>query len=217
MTNESTTFAPPNQTRLRGLALVFVIIALLLTLLLEALDQAIVGTAMPRIIAQLHGLDRYTWVVTAYVLASMTMISVVGKLSDQFGRKGFLFFGTTLFLLGSGLSGASQSMDQLILFRALQGLGSGIGIALVAAVFGELFPPAERAKWMGLFGVVYGVSTFFGPTLGGWLAEHGPLVGSLVTESSRWRWVFYINLPVGLLALVRTPILPALPSLGAHR
>ncbi len=209
-TNEATTFAPPNQTRLRGLALVFVIIALLLTLLLEALDQAIVGTALPRIIAQLHGLDRYTWVVTAYVLASMTMIPVVGKLSDQFGRKGFLLIGTTLFLLGSGLSGASQSMDQLIFFRALQGLGSGIGIALVAAVFGELFPPAERAKWMGLFGVVYGVSTLFGPTLGGWLAEHGPLVGSLVTESSRWRWVFYINLPVGLLALV--VLLFSLPS-----
>src|SRR5258708_11830221 len=165
MTNESATFAPSNQPRLRGFALISLIIALLLTLLLEALDQAIVGTAMPRIIAQLHGLDRYTWVVTAYVLASMTMIPVVGKLSDQFGRKGFLLCGTLLFLLGSILAGASQTMDQLILFRALQGLGAGIGMALVATVMADLFPPAERAKWMSIFGIVYGVSNLFRPTL----------------------------------------------------
>src|SRR5260370_451781 len=194
MTNESATFAPSNQPRLRGFALISLIIALLLTLLLEALDQAIVGTAMPRIIAQLHGLDRYTWVVTAYVLASMTMIPVVGKLSDQFGRKGFLLFGTALFLLGSMLAGASQSMDQLILFRALQGLGSGIGIALVAVVFGDLFPPAERAKWMCLFGVVYGVSTLFGPTLG----------------------VLYQS-TCGSARSARASLVPALPSLSAHR
>jgi len=107
-----------------------------------------------------------------------------------------------LFLLGSLLAGASQTMNQLILFRALQGLGAGIGMALVATVFGDLFPPAERAKWGSVFGLVYGVSSLFGPTLGGWLAEHGPLVGSLITASSRWRWVFYINLPVGILAVV---------------
>src|SRR5438552_8457331 len=93
-------------------------------------------------------------------------------------------------------------MDQLIAFRALQGLGAGIGMALVATVFGDLFPPAERAKWMSLFGIVYGVSSLSGPTLGGWLAEHGPLLGSLITEESRWRWVFYLNLPLGLIAVV---------------
>jgi len=120
--------------------------SLMLTLFLEALDQAIVGTAMPRIIAQLHGLDRYTWVVTAYILATTTMIPIVGKLSDQFGRKWFLLCGTILFLMGSLLAGAAQSMDQLIAFRALQGLGAGIGMALVATVFGDLFPPAERAS-----------------------------------------------------------------------
>src|SRR5579863_2956458 len=189
------------QPRLRGFALVSVMIALMLTLLLEALDQAIVGTAMPRIVAQLHGLDRYSWVVTAYILASITMIPVVGKLSDQFGRKWFLLSGTLLFLLGSALAGASQSMDQLIAFRALQGLGAGIGMALVATVIGDLFPPEERAKWMSLFGIVYGVSSLVGPTVGGWLAEHGPLLGSLVTDATRWRWVFYINLPVGLIAV----------------
>ena len=202
MNTPSITVATQNQRRLRGFALISLITALMLTLFLEALDQTIVGTAMPRIIAQLHGLDRYSWVVTAYILASMTMIPIVGKLSDQFGRKWFLLSGTLLFLLGSILAGASQSMNQLILFRALQGLGAGIGMALVATVMADLFPPAERAKWMSLFGIVYGVSNLFGPTLGGWLAEHGPLLGSLVTETTRWRWVFYSNLPVGLIAVV---------------
>src|ERR1700692_2270900 len=121
MTAASSTFVNTGKARLQGFALASVMIALMLSLFLEALDQTIVGTAMPRIIAELHGLDRYTWVVTAYVLASMTMIPIVGKLSDQFGRKWFLLGGTALFLLGSGLSGASQSMNQSILFRALQG------------------------------------------------------------------------------------------------
>ncbi len=198
----SITTETSNKARLRGVALASVIIALMLSLLLEALDQTIVGTAMPRIIAELHGLDRYTWVVTAYVLASMTMVPIIGKLSDQFGRKWFLLGGTALFLAGSLLAGASQTMDQLIFFRAIQGLGAGMGMALVATVFGDLFEPAARAKWGSVFGIVYGVSNLFGPTLGGWLTEHGPLMGGVITENSRWRWVFYINLPVGLLAVV---------------
>src|SRR5579864_8621926 len=155
MTNTSITAETSSQPRLRGFALISVITVLMLTLLLEALDQTIVGTAMPRIIAHLHGLDRYSWVVTAYILASMTMIPIVGKLSDQFGRKWFLLCGTLLFLLGSILAGASQSMNQLILFRGVQGLGAGIGMALVATVMADLFPPEERAKWMSLFGMVY--------------------------------------------------------------
>src|ERR1700730_16213435 len=154
----SITAATQSQRRLQGFALISVIIALMLTLLLEALDQTIVGTAMPCIIAQLHDLDRYSWVVTAYILASMTMIPIVGKLSDQFGRKWFLLAGSMLFLLGSVLAGAAQSMNQLIVFRGLQGLGAGIGMALVATVMADLFPPAERAKWMSLLGIVYGVS-----------------------------------------------------------
>ncbi len=196
--------------RLRGFALAAVLAGLMLTLFLEALDQTIVGAAMPRIIAELHGLDRYSWVVTAYILASTTMIPVVGKLSDQFGRKWFLLVGTLLFLLGSALAGASQTINQLIMFRGLQGLGAGIGMALIATVMADLFPPEERAKWGGLFGAVYGISSLLGPSLGGWLAEHGPLVGNLVTEVSHWRWVFYINLPIGLIAVVAMTIyLPA--------
>ena len=210
MNTASITATTDSKPRLRGFALISVIAALMLTLFLEALDQTIVGTALPRIIEELHGLDRYSWVVTAYILATMTMIPIVGKLSDQFGRKWFLLSGATLFLLGSILAGASQSMDQLIIFRAVQGLGSGIGIALIATVMADLFPPDQRAKWSGLFGLVYGVSSLLGPTIGGWLAEHGPLMGNLVTETTRWRWVFYINLPVGLIAVVALLIfLPA--------
>ena len=188
--------------RLRGFALVSVLAALMLTLLLEALDQTIVGTALPRIVGELQGFDRYTWVVTAYLLASTTMIPIISKLSDQFGRKWFLVIGVVVFLTGSVLSGMSQTMDQLIAFRALQGVGAGTGIALVFTVVGDIFAPAERARWQGIFSGVYGFASVVGPTLGGWLTDHGPLLGSLVTDATRWRWVFYINLPVGIIALV---------------
>src|SRR5260370_10582985 len=153
MNPPSITVATQEKPRLRGFALISVITALMLTLLLEALDQGIVGTAMPRIIAQLHGLDRYSWVVTAYILASMTMVPVVGKLSDQFGRKWFLLCGTSLFLLGSILAGASQSMDHFILFRPLPVLAAGIGMALVATVMADLFPPAEGPSGVSIFGI----------------------------------------------------------------
>ena len=196
--------------RLRGAALISVITGLMLTLLLEALDQTVVGTALPKIVGSLQGFDRYTWAVTAYILASTTMIPIAGKLSDQFGRKWFLIVGTAIFLLGSALSGASQTMNQFIAFRALQGLGAGVGIALAFVVVADMFPPAERTKWQSLFGVVYGLSNLIGPTLGGWLTDHGPLVGTVVTETTRWRWVFYINVPIGIIALAALLIyLPA--------
>lgn len=187
--------------RLRGIALISILAALMLTLLLEALDQTIVGTALPKIIGSLQGFDRYTWVVTAYLLGSTTMIPIVGKLSDQFGRKWFFVAGVILFLLGSILSGASQTIDQLIAFRALQGIGAGVGISLVFTVVGDIFPPAERARWQGIFAAVYGFSSVVGPTIGGWLSDNGPLLGNLVTDTTRWRWVFYINIPLGLIAL----------------
>ena len=191
-----------NGRRIHGPVLISVLAALMLTLLLEALDQTVVSTALPRIIGALQGFDRYTWAVTSYTLASTTMIPIVGKLSDQFGRKWFLITGTVIFLLGSVLAGASQTMNQFIAFRALQGLGAGIGIGLVFTVVGDIFPPAERPKWQGIFGVVYGFASVVGPTLGGWLTDHGPLLGTLVTDVTRWRWIFYINLPVGVIALV---------------
>ncbi len=204
--------------RLRGIALISILIALMLTLLLEALDQTIVGTALPKIIGSLQGFDRYTWVVTAYLLGSTTMIPIVGKLSDQFGRKWFFVAGVILFLLGSVLSGASQTIDQLIAFRALQGVGAGVGISLVFTVVGDIFPPAERARWQGIFAAVYGFSSVVGPTVGGWLSDNGPLLGNLVTETSRWRWVFYINLPLGLVALVALFVyLPANISARTNR
>ncbi len=140
------------------------------------------------------------------------MVPLAGKLSDQFGRKGFLLSGIALFLLGSGLAGASQTMDQLILFRAIQGLGTGVGIGLVAAVIGDLFPPEQRASKQGLIGIVFGVAQLCGPTLGGWITDHGPLFSGFVTEATRWRWLFYLNLPVGLLTLLILGIfLPARP------
>src|SRR6266702_5688396 len=202
--------AQESGRRLRGFALFSVLAALMLTLLLEALDQTIVGTALPRIVGALQGFDRYSWAVTAYILASTTMIPVVGKLSDQFGRKWFLLVGTAIFLLGSALSGASQTMDQFIAFRALQGFGAGVGIALAFVLVADMFPPAERARWQSLFGVVYGFANLVGPTLGGWLTDHGPLVGTLVTVTTRWRWVFYVNIPIGIIALAALLIyLPA--------
>jgi len=191
-----------NGRRIHGFALGSVLAALMLTLLLEALDQTIVGTALPKIVGELQGFDRYTWVVTAYLLASTTMIPIVGKLSDQFGRKWFFVAGVIIFLLGSALSGAAQTMNQLIAFRAIQGLGAGTGIALVFTVVGDIFPPAERARWQGIFAAVYGFSSVVGPTIGGWLTDHGPLLGNLVTNATRWRWVFYINLPLGIIALI---------------
>ncbi len=136
-----------NGRRIHGPVLISVLAALMLTLLLEALDQTVVSTALPRIIGALQGFDRYTWAVTSYTLASTTMIPIVGKLSDQFGRKWFLITGTVIFLLGSVLAGASQTMNQFIAFRALQGLGAGIGIGLVFTVVGDIFPPAERPKY----------------------------------------------------------------------
>ncbi|HEV7127290.1 MAG TPA: MDR family MFS transporter [Ktedonobacterales bacterium] len=190
------------RERLRGWELASVLAALMLTLLLAALDQTIVSTALPRILSQLHGEDRYTWVVTSYLLTSTTMIPIVGKLSDQFGRKWFVVIGVIIFLIGSALSGASQSMNQLIIYRGLQGIGAGMVLAMVFTLVGDIFTPVERAKWQGLFTSMFALASVVGPTLGGYLTDNGPLLGSFVTDATRWRWVFYVNLPVGVIALV---------------
>lgn len=178
------------RVRLTGWALTGVLASLMLTMLLAALDQTIVSTALPKILDDLHGYNRYTWVVTAYLLAETTVIPIIGKLSDQFGRKWFLVAGVAIFLIGSMLSGTSNSMTQLILFRGIQGIGAGFIFALVFTLIGDIFTPAERARWQGLFSGVFALASVIGPSLGGW-----------ITDNTTWRWVFYVNMPVGVLAL----------------
>jgi EmrB/QacA subfamily drug resistance transporter len=184
----------------------FTMLAVLLVMLLGSLDQSIVGTAMPRIIGDFHGLDRYTWVTTAYMLASTVMVPIYGKLSDLFGRKRIFLIGVVLFLTGSALCGAAQSMDQLIAFRAFQGLGAAALLPIAIAVVGDLFPPRERGKWQGVTGSVFALSSIVGPALGGW-----------ITENTSWRWVFYVNLPIGLIALgVLIFLMPSLYQPGKN-
>jgi MFS family permease len=148
--------------------------------------------------------------MTAYLLGSTVFLPITGRLSDQFGRKPFVLGGIVLFLIGAALSGTASTMGELIAFRAVQGVAAGIGITLVFAVIADMFPPRERAKWNGFFGAIYGFASFAGPTVGGWLADHGPLVEGFVTDGTRWRWVFYMHLPVGLVAFaILAMLMPA--------
>lgn len=181
-----------------------VIAGTMLGMLLAALDQTIVGTAMPRVIAELNGLEHYAWVFTGYMLASTVSVPIYGKLSDIYGRRIFFVGGMLIFLLGSALSGISQDMTQLILFRAVQGLGAGAMMPIAMAIIGDIFPPAERGKWQGLFTAVFGLAAIVGPAMGGW-----------ITDNWGWRWVFYVNLPVGIVAVVVAGL--ALPRHSRHR
>jgi EmrB/QacA subfamily drug resistance transporter len=164
--------------------------AVLLGLLLGALDQTIVGVALPRIVTELGGQTLYVWSVTIYLLTSTVTVPFYGKLSDLYGRKPLLIIGISIFLLGSALSGLSQDIYQLIFFRGLQGIGAGALFPISLAVIGDLYSPAERGKYQGLFGAVFGLSSIVGPLAGGWLTEH-----------LSWHWIFYINMPVGAVAL----------------
>jgi len=164
--------------------------AIMLALFLGALDQTIVGPVLPRISTELNGADLYTWVVTSYLVTSTAAIPLYGKLSDYFGRKPMLLIGIVLFLIGSVLSGLSQTMWELIAFRGLQGIGAGALFPISLAVIGDLFTPAERGKYQGLFGGVFGVAFLIGPFLGGFL-----------TDNLSWHWIFFVNVPVGLISL----------------
>src|SRR4051794_25946932 len=162
----------------------------MIVLLLASLDQTIVSTALPTIVGELGGISHLSWVVTAYLLASTIAGPLYGKLGDLYGRKLLLQIAIVIFLLGSVLCGAAQDMGQLIAFRAVQGLGGGGLIVTTIAVVGDIIPPRERGRYQGFFGAVFGVSTVVGPLLGGWFVDN-----------LSWRWIFYVNLPIGALAL----------------
>ncbi|ARF72313.1 DHA2 family efflux MFS transporter permease subunit [Streptomyces sp. NPDC012600] len=177
--------------------------ALLLGMLLAALDQTIVSTALPTIVSELGGMDHLSWVVTAYLLAATAATPLWGKLGDQYGRKKLFQTAIVIFLIGSALCGMAQNMPQLIGFRALQGLGGGGLMVLSMAIVGDLVTPRERGKYQGLFGAVFGVTSVLGPLLGGFF-----------TETLSWRWVFYINLPIGVVALL---VIAAVLHIPVHR
>ena len=165
--------------------------ALLLVMLLAALDQTIVSTALPTIVGELGGLEKLSWVVTAYLLSSTIAVPLYGKFGDLFGRKRVLQIAIMIFLLGSVLCGLAQNMTQLILMRALQGLGGGGLMVVTMAAIADVVPPADRGRYQGLFGGVFGLATVVGPLIGGFLVQH-----------FSWHWIFFINLPLGLVALL---------------
>jgi len=187
--------------------IMFVLSGLMVGMLLAALDQTIVSTALKRIVEDFNGLEHYTWVVTAYLLTSTASTPLYGKISDLYGRRPVFQFAIITFLIGSFAAGAATSMTQLIAFRAIQGLGAGGLMSLTFVIIGDIISPRERGKYQGYFGGVWGLSSVAGPLLGGYFSDHAQILG--VTG---WRWIFYINLPFGIAALIITSISLHIPK-----
>lgn len=179
------------ETKLTPKQIRWILTGLMLGLLLSSLDQTIVSTAMPTVIADLHGLSLYSWVFSIYMLTSTTSVPIFGKLADLYGRRLIYLVGMGFFLVGSALCGFSHNMTELIVFRAIQGIGAGALMPIAMTVIGDIFPPERRGKMQGLFGAVFGLSSVVGPAIGGF-----------IVDNFDWQWIFYINLPFGIAAAI---------------